>query len=52
MVANTTKGGGDGFEFVLKRWTPYYFACGERNSFYCKVGSMRFMVMPLFHWHY
>ncbi|MBA0751448.1 hypothetical protein Gogos_000369 [Gossypium gossypioides] len=52
MVANTTEGGGDGFEFVLKRWTPYYFACGERNGFHCKVGSMRFMVMPLFRWHY
>ncbi|TYI45523.1 hypothetical protein E1A91_D13G043000v1 [Gossypium mustelinum] len=52
MVANATQGGGEGFEFVLKRWTPYYFACGERNGFHCKVGGMRFMVMPLFRWHY
>ncbi|KAL1060355.1 hypothetical protein V6Z11_1Z104500, partial [Gossypium hirsutum] len=43
MVANATQGGGEGFEFVLKRWTPYYFACGERNGFHCKVGGMRFM---------
>ncbi|XWS39983.1 hypothetical protein CRYUN_Cryun18bG0101200 [Craigia yunnanensis] len=52
MIANATQGGGDGFEFVLERWKPYYFACGERNGFHCKVGGMRFMVVPLFRWHY
>ena len=52
MIANATQGGGDGFDFMLKRWKPYYFACGERNGFHCKVGAMRFMVVPLFRWHY
>ncbi|XVF01213.1 hypothetical protein REPUB_Repub04eG0068600 [Reevesia pubescens] len=52
MIANVTQGGGDGFEFVLNRWRRYYFACGERNGFHCKVGGMRFMVVPLFRWHY
>ncbi|XVE93323.1 hypothetical protein REPUB_Repub01dG0182000 [Reevesia pubescens] len=52
MIANATQGGGDGFVFELKRWTPYYFACGERNGIHCKVGGMRFKVVPLFRWHY
>ncbi|XP_022763343.1 uncharacterized protein LOC111308916 isoform X2 [Durio zibethinus] len=52
MIANATQGGGDGFEFALNRWRTYYFACGERNGFHCKVGGMRFMVVPLFRWHY
>ncbi|XVE93325.1 hypothetical protein REPUB_Repub01dG0182200 [Reevesia pubescens] len=37
MIANPTQGG-DGFHFELNRWRPYYFACGERNGFHCKVG--------------
>ncbi|ESR36303.1 hypothetical protein CICLE_v10029852mg [Citrus x clementina] len=53
MIANTTQGGGDGFEFVLKRWQPYYFACGERGGFHCREGRMKFMVLPLLRrWHY
>ncbi|MBA0562143.1 hypothetical protein Golob_007217 [Gossypium lobatum] len=52
MIASPTEGGGDGFHFVLNRWRPYYFACGERNGFHCKVGRMRFMVVPLFRWNY
>ena len=52
MVANTTQGGGEGFEFVLKKWQPYYFACGERDGYHCKAGQMKFFVMPLFlQWH-
>ena len=52
MVANTTQGGGEGFEFVLKKWQPYYFACGERDGYHCKAGQMKFFVMPLFRqWH-
>ncbi|KAJ4716342.1 Plastocyanin-like domain protein [Melia azedarach] len=47
MVANVTDGGGEGFEFVLKRWKPYYFACGERGGLHCRDGRMKFMVMPL-----
>lgn len=51
-VAEVTQGGGKGFEFVLKRWQPYYFACGERNGFHCNVGLMKFAVMPLFRWKF
>ena len=52
MVANVTQGGGEGFEFVLKKWQPYYFACGERDGYHCNAGQMKFFVMPLFHqWH-
>ncbi|TQD78453.1 hypothetical protein C1H46_035993 [Malus baccata] len=53
MVGNQTRGGGDGFEFVLQRWWPYYFACGEHNGLHCKDGLMRFPVFPMFRgWHY
>ncbi|XWS62708.1 hypothetical protein CRYUN_Cryun06bG0034300 [Craigia yunnanensis] len=52
MIANTTQGNGDGFHFVLNRWQPYYFACGERNGFHCKVGRMKFMVVPFLRWHH
>ncbi|KAJ0077557.1 hypothetical protein Patl1_36195 [Pistacia atlantica] len=53
IIANSTQGGGDGFKFVLKRWQPYYFACGERGGLHCRDGSMKFMVMPLLRrWHY
>ncbi|XP_021286968.1 uncharacterized protein LOC110418540 [Herrania umbratica] len=52
MIANPTQGGGNGFEFVLKRWRPYYFACGERNGFHCNVGLMKFAVVPLRRWNY
>ncbi|KAL7592049.1 hypothetical protein Lser_V15G34509 [Lactuca serriola] len=49
LVANTSQGGGEGFEFVLNKWKPYYFACGESNGFHCQSG-MKFSVMPLFRW--
>ncbi|GMI88218.1 hypothetical protein HRI_002491100 [Hibiscus trionum] len=52
MIANATQGGDDGFEFVLNKWIPYYFACGEHNGIHCKIGGMKFMVVPLFRWHY
>ncbi|KAH7575197.1 hypothetical protein JRO89_XS02G0061200 [Xanthoceras sorbifolium] len=53
LIANTTQGGGEGFEFVLKRWKPYYFACGERNGLHCNQGKMKFFVMPMLRrWHY
>ncbi|XP_031266605.1 uncharacterized protein LOC116125011 [Pistacia vera] len=48
LVANTTQGGGDGFEFVLKDWLrPYYFACGENKGLHCKDGNMKFAAVPL-----
>ncbi|CAA2978310.1 CUB and sushi domain-containing 3 [Olea europaea subsp. europaea] len=50
-IAQATQGGGEGFEFVLKTWQPYYFACGERNGFHCKTGMMKFVVWPLFRWY-
>ncbi|KAK1358799.1 Phytocyanin domain-containing protein [Heracleum sosnowskyi] len=51
-LASVTQGGGNGFELVLKNWKPYYFACGEREGFHCKVGLMKFSVMPLIRWGY
>ncbi|CAL9045262.1 uncharacterized protein LOC135584070 [Musa acuminata AAA Group] len=47
LVANVLQGGGDGFEFVLKKRKPHYFACGERNGIHCSVGLMKFVVLPL-----
>ncbi|KAK9942191.1 hypothetical protein M0R45_007870 [Rubus argutus] len=53
MVGSPTQGGGNGFEFVLKSWQPYYFACGEHDGLHCKDGMMRFFVFPkLRGWHY
>ncbi|XP_062019776.1 uncharacterized protein LOC133736335 [Rosa rugosa] len=53
MVGSPTQGGGNGFEFVLKSWQPYYFACGEHGGAHCKDGMMRFFVFPkLRGWHY
>ncbi|KAH9656217.1 Phytocyanin domain-containing protein [Citrus sinensis] len=53
MIANATQGDGEGFEFVLKRWLPYYFACGERGGLHCREGRMKFMVLPLLRrWHF
>ncbi|XP_010268570.1 PREDICTED: uncharacterized protein LOC104605487 [Nelumbo nucifera] len=46
QVGNAIAGGGDGFRFVLNRWQPYFFACGERNGFHCKAGLMKFVVLP------
>ncbi|KAG4917394.1 hypothetical protein JHK85_055675 [Glycine max] len=48
MLANPTQGSGEGFKFVLKKWQPHYFACGERNGFHCNNGTMKFAVMPMF----
>ncbi|KAI3506061.1 hypothetical protein L1887_28416 [Cichorium endivia] len=50
QVAKTTAGGGEGFEFVLNKWKPYYFACGESNGFHCQSG-MKFFAMPMFRWY-
>ncbi|XVF45182.1 hypothetical protein PTKIN_Ptkin02bG0184500 [Pterospermum kingtungense] len=52
MIANQTQGSGNGFEFVLKKRKPYYFACGERNGFHCNNGLMKFAVVPLRRWRY
>ncbi|KAK8568149.1 hypothetical protein V6N13_106083 [Hibiscus sabdariffa] len=52
VIANPTQGSGNGFEFVLKKRKPYYLACGERNGFHCKVGLMKFAVVPMRHWRH
>ncbi|KAG8368326.1 hypothetical protein BUALT_Bualt15G0034000 [Buddleja alternifolia] len=49
-IGEVTSGAGKGFEFVLKRWQPYFFACGERNGIHCKTGLMKFAVWPLIRW--
>jgi hypothetical protein len=46
MVGNVIQGGGSGFEFVLKKRKPHYFACGERNGIHCTIGLMKFVVTP------
>lgn len=48
MVGNTTQGTGKGFKFVIKKWQPHYFGCGERNGLHCTTGQMKFAVMPMF----
>ncbi|KAG6432941.1 hypothetical protein SASPL_104535 [Salvia splendens] len=51
-IGDVNAGGGDGFEFVLKRWQPYYFACGQHDGIHCKDGLMKFAVWPLIRWFY
>ncbi|XP_012072445.1 uncharacterized protein LOC105634226 [Jatropha curcas] len=52
-IANETEGAGEGFEFVLKKWKPYYFACGASNGYHCNFGNMKFFVLPFpRRWHY
>ncbi|KAL8166477.1 hypothetical protein V2J09_007976 [Rumex salicifolius] len=51
QIGRVTKiGNGKGFEYKLRKWQPYYFACGESNGFHCKTGMMKFFVVPVFHW--
>ncbi|KAF5191623.1 Cupredoxin superfamily protein [Thalictrum thalictroides] len=52
MVADVTNGGGNGFKFVMKKWQPYYFACGEHDGLHCKIGLMKFAVFPLPRCHF
>ncbi|KAK2665150.1 hypothetical protein Ddye_003724 [Dipteronia dyeriana] len=47
LIATTTQGDGKGFKFVLKKWKPYYFACGEHEGIHCRDGGMKFFVMPM-----
>ena len=51
LLADVTQGGGQGFEFVLKKLKPHYFACGEHDGAHCSVGQMKFFVMPMFRWY-
>ncbi|KAL7082667.1 hypothetical protein ACP275_14G115200 [Erythranthe tilingii] len=51
IIGKATAGGGKGFEFVLKRWQPYFFACGEHKGIHCKDGLMKFAVWPLIRWY-
>uniref|UniRef100_A0A175YPZ9 Phytocyanin domain-containing protein n=1 Tax=Daucus carota subsp. sativus TaxID=79200 RepID=A0A175YPZ9_DAUCS len=46
-VADVTQGGGKGFKYVMKKQKPFYFACGVGNGLHCKVGLMKFSVIPL-----
>ncbi|KAK7308586.1 hypothetical protein VNO77_42205 [Canavalia gladiata] len=36
-----------GFKYVLKTFKPYHFACGEKDSFHCNNGTMKFSVKPV-----
>lgn len=52
-IANESQGAGEGFEFVLNKWKPYYFVCGATDGYHCNVGGMKFFVLPLLRrWHY
>ncbi|KAL5538421.1 hypothetical protein UlMin_046281 [Ulmus minor] len=53
LLADTDEGAGNGFEFVLDRWQPYYFACGASNGYHCGTGRMKFVVVPRLRrgWH-
>ncbi|WOK92202.1 hypothetical protein Cni_G00893 [Canna indica] len=47
LLATAVQGGGNGFEFVLQKRKPHYFVCGESGGVHCKVGMMKFAVLPL-----
>ncbi|XP_062177473.1 blue copper protein 1a-like [Alnus glutinosa] len=47
MLANVTQGGGEGFEFVIQKRKPHYFACGQHEGSHCSDGQMKFFVMPM-----
>ncbi|XP_010530881.1 PREDICTED: putative glycine-rich cell wall structural protein 1 [Tarenaya hassleriana] len=47
MIAKPSQGSGQGFEFVLEKWQPYYFACGEHDGAHCNNGTMKFTVVPM-----
>ncbi|XP_059435301.1 blue copper protein 1b-like [Corylus avellana] len=47
LLADEKQGGGDGFEFVLKKCKPHYFACGVHEGAHCNFGKMKFFVEPL-----
>ncbi|KAL6982837.1 hypothetical protein U1Q18_016231 [Sarracenia purpurea var. burkii] len=50
-LADTTQGGGSGFEFGLTNlWRPLYFASGAGGGADCKDGLMKFFVVPLPRW--
>ncbi|XP_050234898.1 uncharacterized protein LOC126683109 [Mercurialis annua] len=53
MIADGSQGGGGGFEFVLEKWQPYYFACGGGDGIHCNLGKMKFYVLPMLRrWNY
>ncbi|KAF5468324.1 hypothetical protein F2P56_012483 [Juglans regia] len=52
IVADAKQGSGKGFEFVLKQWRPYYFACAVNNGVHCSQGQMKFFAIPWPRPHY
>uniref|UniRef100_A0A7N2MYH2 Phytocyanin domain-containing protein n=1 Tax=Quercus lobata TaxID=97700 RepID=A0A7N2MYH2_QUELO len=51
VQGNTKQGAGNGFEFVLKKSQPHYFACSEHDGIHCLNGTMKFFVTPI-DWNY
>ncbi|GMY28594.1 blue copper protein 1a-like [Fagus crenata] len=51
LLANPTQGSGEGFEFVLNQWRPYYFASSGHNGFHCSAGLMKFFAVPWPRWN-
>ncbi|KAF5445002.1 hypothetical protein F2P56_034087 [Juglans regia] len=49
LLANETQGSGEGFEFVLNRWRPAYFASTAEDGSHCREGQMKFFAIPLPH---
>ncbi|KAF4370017.1 hypothetical protein F8388_015813 [Cannabis sativa] len=46
LIANSTQGGGDGFEVSLSEWKPYYFASYGDDGSHCNDGHMKFSAVP------
>ncbi|MCL7028614.1 hypothetical protein MKW94_009546 [Papaver nudicaule] len=51
MVGNIRQGSGKGFKFVLQKFQPYFFACGEHGGGHCNTGMMKFAVVPFPRWN-
>ncbi|CAN6682077.1 unnamed protein product [Malus baccata var. baccata] len=51
LLASQMQGVGDGFKVKLTRWSPYYFASGEKDGKNCKDGLMNLFAIPLPRWN-
>ncbi|XP_040998020.1 blue copper protein 1b-like [Juglans microcarpa x Juglans regia] len=46
LLATETQVSGKGFEFVLNRWRPAYFASTAEDGSHCSEGQMKFFAIP------
>ncbi|XP_028757683.1 uncharacterized protein LOC114716790 [Neltuma alba] len=47
LVGRPTEGSGEGFEFQLNRWQPYYFASADGSGYDCIAGLTKFVATPM-----